>query len=98
MKIVEPTEPPEGFDPAQQTPMRTAQVLRFQGITKLDIPVDRVLDGAMDEQLRCVVVLGYDVDGKEYFASSIADGADVLWLLERLKLRLLTETAETNEV
>lgn len=98
MKIVDPTEPPEGFDPAQQAPQRTAQVLRFQGITKLDIPVDRVLDSALDEGLRCVVVLGYDTDGKEYFASSIADGADVLWLLERLKLRLLTETADTNAV
>ena len=98
MKIVDPTNPPEGFDPAQQAPQRTAQVLRFHGITKLDLPVDRVIDSAMDAGLRCVVVLGYDSDGKEYFASSIADGADVLWLLERLKLRLLTESAEPNEV
>ncbi len=86
MKLVPPGEGGEG-DP--EIP-RMAQVLRFNGITKLDIPVDSVLSGAVDEGLKCVVILGYDGEGGEYFASSLADGADVLWLLERLKLRLLT--------
>jgi hypothetical protein len=34
-------------------------------------------------------VLGYDAGGDEYFASSYADGGTVLWLMERLKKRLL---------
>lgn len=50
------------------------------------------------EAAACIVVLGYDPAGEEYFASSIADGADVIWLLERLKLKLLTTRVESNEV
>lgn len=98
MKIVEPTEAPEGFDPATTAPLRTAQILRWHGVTKLDLPVDRVLESAAGEDLRCVVVLGYGKDGAEYFASSIADGADVLWLLERLKMQLLTVGIDTDVV
>lgn len=94
MKIVDPTNPPADARP--QAPVRTAQVLRFRGVTRLDLPVDRILDAARDESLGCVIVIGYDGSGEEYFASSIADGADVLWLLERTKQRLLT--VDPNEV
>ncbi len=57
--------------------------------TTLDIPSERVLSQAADAGLCHVVVIGYDSDRNEYFASSIADGADVLWMLERAKLKLL---------
>lgn len=79
----------------EQPPIRTAQVIRWRGVTKLDIAVEQVLEGAQD--LKCAVVLGYDKEDNEYFASSIADGADVLWLLERLKLQLLNTGSETDE-
>ncbi len=59
-------------------------------ITSLDIPPERVLNGALNADLDRVVVMGYDKEGNEYFASSIADGADVVWLAERMKLKLLT--------
>lgn len=36
-----------------------------------------------------VVPIGWDKDGGEYFASTIADGGTVLWLLERLKKQLM---------
>ena len=62
--------------------------LPFHGLTKLDIPVDRILDGTKDK-LDSVVILGYDKDREEYFASSIADGGEVLWLLERCKQELM---------
>lgn len=94
MKLVDPTQPAADIDAAP--PQRTAQVLRFRGVTRHDIPVERVLDMARGEGLRCAVVIGYDSEGDEYFASSMADGADVLWLLERLKLKLLT--VDPNEV
>lgn len=58
-------------------------------VTKLDIPADRILDGALEDKLDKVVVLGYDMEGEEYFASSIADGGEVIWLIERAKLKLL---------
>ena len=64
------------------------KILPFHGLTKLDIPVDRILDGTKGK-LDSVVILGYDKDEDEYFASSIADGGEVLWLLERCKIALM---------
>lgn len=96
MKIVDPCDPP--VDPTAKAPERTAQVIRWEGVTRHDLPVERVLDAATSADLSCVVVLGYGPDGAEYFASSIADGADVLWLLERLKLQLLTTGADPDPV
>lgn len=61
----------------------------MQNVTRLDIPADRVLEAAGAAELTSVVVLGYTPDGQEYFASSIADGGSVLWLMERLKKQLL---------
>ena len=57
-------------------------------ITSHDIPADRILTRALGE-LECVVIAGYGKDGTEYFASSLADGGDALWLLERCKKKLL---------
>lgn len=58
-------------------------------VTRLDIPVERVLDMAKAAGLTQVLILGYDADGDEYFASNTADGPDNLWLLERAKKKLL---------
>ena len=63
-------------------------VVDFDGITKLDLDPDRVLEGAKG-QLEAVIVIGYTSDGEEYFASSKADGGTTLWLLERCKKQLL---------
>ena len=65
-----------------------AKIIPFTGITKLDMPPDRILEAAVGE-LEGVVIMGWDKDGKEYFASSYADGGTVLWLAERLKKMLL---------
>lgn len=68
----------------------TAKILPFTGITSLDSDPDMVLDSAKD-QLEGVVILGFKKDSEGmYFASSYADGGTVLWLLEKLKLNLLT--------
>lgn len=63
-------------------------VIPFGGITRLDLPPDQVLEKAIGK-LDKVVVIGYESDGTEYFASSCADGGDALWLLERCKKKLL---------
>jgi len=68
----------------------SSNVVDLPVITRLKGDPQRVLTRALDTGLTDVVVLGYDADGEEYFVSSYADGAEVLWLLERLKLRLLT--------
>jgi hypothetical protein len=66
-----------------------ADVIIGRFITSLNIPVDRVLNLAIEKDLEGVVICGYDKEGNEYFASSIADGGEVIWLLERSKLKLL---------
>jgi hypothetical protein len=71
----------------------TDNVIPFGGITRLDIDPDRVLSSAVGK-LECVVVVGLGKDGEEYFASSMADGADALWYLERCKKMLLDIAGE----
>jgi hypothetical protein len=65
-----------------------SKVVPFTGITKLDLPADVILE-ANKGLLDSVVLLGFAGDGEEVFISSLADGGDVLWLLERCKRRLL---------
>lgn len=65
------------------------KVIDLPVITKLDLDPQRVLAKAVDAGLTDVVVIGYDADGDEYFASSVSDGGSVLWLIERAKTKLL---------
>ena len=58
-------------------------------VTTLDVPAERVLEAALVAKLESCVVLGYDDEGEVYFASSIADGADVLWLMRVAEEALL---------
>ena len=58
-------------------------------VTRLDVPAERVLNAALDADLDGVVVIGKQKDGGYYFSSSLADGGDVLWLLEWAKLALM---------
>lgn len=67
----------------------TDNVVPFGGITRLDVEPSRVLEQAAQAGLSSVVIIGYDADGGEYFASSYADGGDVLWHLERAKFKLM---------
>lgn len=57
-------------------------------VTRLDCNPDRILEGALGE-LESVVIVGYDKNHEEYFASSIADGGTVAWLMDRAKFKLL---------
>lgn len=70
-----------------------SNVIPFRGITRLDLDPDMVLENSKGK-LEGFMIAGYDKDGNEYFASTYADGGDVLWLLERMKLRLLNITDE----
>lgn len=64
-------------------------VVRMNMVTRLDISPDAVIEAASEANLACVVIIGFDADGNEYFASSKADGADVLWHIERAKHKLM---------
>lgn len=66
------------------------EVVVLRCVTRLDIPVERVLDGAR-EHLESGLVIGWDKEGQLYIASSLADGGDMLWLLEKAKAELLKD-------
>lgn len=65
-----------------------SKVIKFTGVTRLDLPLDTVLDAAK-ETLEGVVIMGWTTNGEEYFASTYSDGGTVLWLVERMKKMLL---------
>ena len=65
------------------------EVVELQTVTRLDLPPERVLQRAVDARLTEVVVIGLNPEGDFWFASSKADGGDVLWHLEIAKKRLL---------
>lgn len=64
-------------------------VIELDVITRLDVPVSRVIETASSSNLESVFIAGYDEDGNYFFASSMANGAEAVWLLEMAKKRLL---------
>ncbi len=66
-----------------------SNVIQFSGITRLNLDPDITLEN-LKGKLSGFVICGYDSNGEDFFASTYADGGDVLWLLERMKLALLT--------
>lgn len=70
-----------------------SNVVSFTGVSSQETPPDQVLEWAKGK-LDTLVIFGYDKNGAEYFASNYADGAEVLWLLERFK-KLLLDTVDT---
>lgn len=68
---------------------RDTNVVHLPVITTLPLDPNRVLRRAWERGLTEVVVVGYTKDGEEFFSSSIGDGGDVIWHLERAKLKLL---------
>lgn len=72
----------------------SAKIIPLGGVTRLDLPVDNILDKAK-ERLDSVVLMGWDKDGELYFASTIANGGDVLWIMEKCKAALLQAGEES---
>lgn len=69
--------------------MSDDNVVNLDCVTRLPLKPERVLNGALKAGLKFCVVVGESEDGVEYFASTISDGPEVLWALERAKLKLL---------
>ena len=70
------------------------KLINFTGVTRLDTPSERVIEGLLEEDLEGIVVMGYTKDGQTYFASSYADGGTVIWLMEQMKQALLDSAVE----
>lgn len=59
-----------------------------RGVTDKDLNPDVLLEN-LKCTLKSFVLSGYDLEGNEVFVSSVADGADALWLIERFKQELM---------
>ena len=64
-------------------------VVELDMITRLDIPPERILNGALKADLEQAFVIGWGRDGELYTASSFANGPELLWMIELAKKRLL---------
>jgi hypothetical protein len=58
------------------------------------LAVDQVLTRAQESSLSDAMVLGVREDGTLYFETSIPDGAEAVWLLEKAKHLILTLSFE----
>ena len=66
----------------------------FPGITNKDFDADVMLEAASGQGLDSVIVIGWDKDGDLFFSSSMSDGPEALWLLEKAKAALLAAGGE----
>ncbi len=69
--------------------LKLAPVTILPVITSLDLEVGRVLDGAVEADLKYVMVIGRTQDGEFYFASNQADGGTALWEMETARMKLM---------
>jgi hypothetical protein len=66
-----------------------ANLYAFPVVTSKDLLPEQVLQLAAQDNLKEVVVIGFDADGQFCFRSAKSDGANALWLLEVAKTKLL---------
>lgn len=69
--------------------LKLATVTVLDMVTSHDIPTERVLRGALAENLKSAVVIGWTEDGEFYFSSSVSNGPSIVWDLELAKKKLL---------
>jgi len=65
-------------------------IVDFDGLTKIDIDPDKVLEGALGK-LDLGMVIGYDKEDILYVASSTSQIGDLILILERDKQFLLEQ-------
>lgn len=64
-------------------------VVRLPVVTRFDIDANVVIEDATAHEFASVTIIGTLENGDEFFASSMASGPEVVWDLERAKLKLL---------
>lgn len=65
-------------------------IAMFPGITPNDYDANIMLEAATRADLENVIILGWKKDGSMFFSSSMGDGPECLWLIEKTKAALLT--------
>ena len=65
-------------------------VALFTGISPNEYDANIMLEAAVRQDLENVIIIGWDKDGEMFFSSSMGDGPECLWLIEKAKMALLT--------
>lgn len=65
------------------------EVINLNTDTLLDIPADKVIEGAVEADLDMIVVIGWGKDGSLYFGSSSGDAPEIMWLLQTAQKLLM---------
>lgn len=78
-------------EPAEMpaTTLASSNLVQLAVVTRHNIPIERVLKGAKDADLACLITIGETAEGELFFSSSHADGGSVLWLLKKAERALL---------
>lgn len=85
---------------AKQSPIVTAaedsgrgppndNIVHLSANTTLPIPSERVLTCALEQKIEDVIVIGTAPNGELYLAAAGADAPEILFALERAKMRLM---------
>ena len=64
------------------------EVIELNVVSRINSPPEKILNAAQKQNLKSVVIIGWTEDDW-YFASSIAAGPEVLWLLELARKKLM---------
>ena len=66
------------------------EVVQLEAIRWDNTPVIEILEAAKNADLKEVLILAYDTDDNEYFASSTGNAMLLNWLLDKAKIHLMT--------
>lgn len=69
----------------------SAKIIQFPGKTKVDIPVDDLLEKAVDWQMEKALIIGVDEDDRLCFGGSFSDVALINLLLDKAKFAMLND-------
>jgi hypothetical protein len=58
----------------------------------VDLTTDQIIERAIKSDLSGAMIIGTRQDGSLYFETSVPDGCDALWLLEKVKHLILSES------
>lgn len=64
-------------------------IVLFPGISPNDYGANLMLEAATNADLDSVVIIGWNKDGEMFFSSSMGNGPECLWLIEKAKQSLL---------
>lgn len=64
-------------------------IIKFPCLNSEDIPVDRLLEQALSENLESVLLIGKYKNGDYFLSSSDVDVKNMLWLIEVLKREIM---------